>query len=141
MGLTQHNADKLKGCHPLFIAAVTKVIDAMSALGFPMIVTDGVRTTAEQQVRYAQGRTTSGPIVTNADGVYRKSNHQVQSDGYGHACDCAFLDLNGQPSWDIKFPWRTYGACAEALGLAWGGGWVTLHDLPHIELSSSTPIR
>lgn len=105
----------------------------MEALGFPMIVTSTVRTTDQQQALYAKGRTTPGPIVTNADGVIKTSNHQAKADGWGHAVDCAFL-INGTPSWDLRLPWATYGACGKALGLQWGGDWNSLVDLPHLEL-------
>lgn len=112
---------------------IPKILTAMAALGYPMLVTDTLRTAEEQAALYAQGRTTPGPIVTNADGIIKKSNHQAHSDGLGHAVDCAFL-VNGQPSWDARLPWKTYGACAEALGFIWGGAWNSLHDLPHVEL-------
>lgn len=104
----------------------------MEALGFPMIMVQGVRTREQQQALYAKGRTTPGPIVTNADGVTHLSNHQVKEDGFGHAIDCAFL-IDTKPSWDIHLPWHAYGACGKALGLKWGGDWQSLHDLPHLE--------
>lgn len=100
-----------------------------------MMVTDTVRTVAQQQALYAQGRTLPGKIVTNCDGITIKSNHQVHSDGFGHAADLTFL-INGVPSWDIKLPWKVYGSFANLEGLGWGGNWPsrTLVDLPHIEL-------
>ena len=39
----------------------------------------GLRTTQEQQALYAQGRTTPGPIVTNLDGIIKRSRHQVDN--------------------------------------------------------------
>jgi peptidoglycan L-alanyl-D-glutamate endopeptidase CwlK len=132
--MTDHDTAKLVGCHPQLIAAVGKVLDAMAALGHQMLVTDGVRTLAQQQALYAQGRTTPGPIVTEDDGVTHPSRHQLRpSDELGHAADCCFL-VNGAPSWDARLPWQAYGACAQALGLTWGGAWVSLKDLPHVEL-------
>jgi peptidoglycan L-alanyl-D-glutamate endopeptidase CwlK len=132
--MTERDLAKLQGCHPELVARISKVLDAMTVLGVPMIVTDGVRTTAQQRALYAKGRTVPGPIVTNADGVTKLSNHQIKGDGFGHACDVAFL-VNGQPSWDSRLPWKCYGACVEALGLVWGGSWTALHDLPHAEWS------
>lgn len=104
----------------------------MNALGFPMMVTQGVRTAQEQIALYAKGRTLPGAIVTYTDGLLKKSNHQLKEDGFGHAFDCAFL-VEGKPSWDLHLPWQTYGACGKALGLKWGGDWERLHDLPHLE--------
>lgn len=119
---------KLTGCHDDLKEKIGRVLIAMRALGWPMIVTDGLRTLTEQQHLYAKGRTTPGPIVTNADGVQKLSNHQS-----GKACDCCFY-VGGQPSWDARLPWKAYGSCLEAVGLKWGGNWQSLHDLPHAEL-------
>jgi len=126
--------NKLTGVHPELVKRIQKVVNAMLDLGFLMRITDGVRTTEEQQALYAQGRTKPGHKVTNCDGVLKKSNHQAKEDGYGHAVDCCFVDETGKPSWDARYPWHTYGACCEAVGLVWGGNWQSLHDLPHAEL-------
>jgi peptidoglycan L-alanyl-D-glutamate endopeptidase CwlK len=112
---------------------VPKILAAMAAIGYPMMVTDTLRTVEEQQVLFAKGRTAPGPIVTRADGVIKRSNHQPHGDGLGHAVDCCFV-VDGHASWDPRLPWKAYGALAEALGFAWGGNWQSLHDLPHIEL-------
>jgi peptidoglycan L-alanyl-D-glutamate endopeptidase CwlK len=126
--------NKLEGVHPELIDKVHRILMAMNALGHPMVVTDGVRTAEEQHALYEQGRTKPGKIVTNADGYAKKSNHQPHEDGLGHAVDLAFVDANGRPTWDDKMPWATYGACAEALGLTWGGRFQAIRDFPHIEL-------
>lgn len=137
--MTDHDTLKLAGCAAELIRRVGLVLDAMTAIGYPMMVTDGLRTVGQQQALYALGRTSAGAIVTNADGLpvsqggHGRSNHQAAIDGFGHACDCAFV-VNGSPSWDARLPWKAYGAIAEALGLKWGGDWAALHDLPHVEL-------
>lgn len=125
-------SDKLAGVHPALRAIVLRVLSAMSELGHPMMVTDGVRTDDQQKALYAQGRTAPGKIVTNADGVLKRSNHQVHADGLGHAVDCCFL-VNGKPSWADEHPWRLYGEAAKALGATWGGEFTTIVDRPHIE--------
>jgi len=126
--------DKRDGLHPVLVRKLAKVMAAMEALGFPMLLTDGVRTDAEQQALYAIGRTKPGRIVTNADGHTHKSNHQPKADGYGYAADCCFL-IDGRPSWDDDLPWETYGAACRAVGLRWG---IKLNastvDRPHTEL-------
>ncbi len=136
-------SDKLAGVHPLLVSAVGRIQAAMQALGFTMIVTDGVRTVAEQAALYAKGRTAPGHIVTNCDGELKRSNHQPHADGFGHAVDLTFMDDHGTPiardddfpSWDEKkFPFGLYGAMAKALHLRWGGDWNAPHDTPHIEL-------
>ena len=123
------NHPKLVGCHPALEPLIDKVHAAMAALGYPMMVTDGFRSTLQQQVLWAKGRTTPGPIVTNCDGIVKRSNHQS-----GRAVDCCFV-IAGKPSWDHRLPWRAYGACVVALGGFWGGDWKgSLVDLPHVEI-------
>ncbi len=124
----------LDGLHPDLLARIGHVLEAMRVLGFPMRVVQGFRTVEAQQALYAQGRTAPGDIVTKADGVFVKSNHQAGSDGLGRAVDCAFT--TGEPFGETQ-PWAAYGACCEAVGLVWGGG--TKHgwhaqDRPHAQL-------
>lgn len=128
--------DRLLGVHPRLVDRISKVLDAMAALGYPMMVTSGVRTDQQQQALYAQGRTAPGAIVTKLDGVKKRSNHQPKGDGWGYAVDCAFI-VSGKPSWRDDLPWGAYGACAKALGLRWGGDWVGFVDRPHVELPYS----
>lgn len=133
------SSTRLVGVHPVLVEKVGRILKAMDALGHPMIVTDGVRSTEAQRALYAKGRTEPGKIVTYADGVTKKSNHQAKADGYGHAVDCCFLvDLDGDgpddPSWAEHHPWSLYGAMARALGLVWGGDWKALRDRPHVEM-------
>lgn len=124
---------KLEGVHPKLGEKITRILYATAELGFPMVVTAGVRTTEQQQALYAQGRTAPGAIVTNTDGVRTRSNHQAKADGFGYAVDCAFL-VDGKPSWDEAHPWALYGAMVKASGLTWGGEWVRIVDRPHAEL-------
>ena len=126
-------SSKLVGVHPRLIAAAKRILYAMAELGHPMVVTDGLRSLEQQAFLYAQGRTKPGKVVTNADGVRAKSNHQAKDDGLGYAIDCAFL-VNGRPSWDDAHPWRLYGEAAKSQGLRWGGEFKTIVDRPHIEL-------
>lgn len=150
--MTPRDQARLAGVHPALVAALDKVLTAMAVLGFPMGVTDGVRTLAEQQALYAKGRKKIGgawkvvdpqQVVTNCDGLVKPSNHQPKADGYGHAVDCAFLkdlDHDGEPdepeafTWDEGRPWGLYGALVESQGLTWGGRWVSIVDRPHAEL-------
>jgi peptidoglycan L-alanyl-D-glutamate endopeptidase CwlK len=136
------NALRLVGQHPTLVAKMTNILDVMDRLGFPMIVTDGVRTAAEQNALWHQGRDTPGKIVTYRDGITVKSNHQPWADGFGHAVDCCFLvdlDADGQvddASWDLTRPWDLFGRIVRSQGLAWGGDWTpdAKKDRPHVEL-------
>ena len=126
---------KLKGVHPNLVKVMMEAIKD-SPIDFS--ITSGVRTTAEQKALYAQGRTTKGSIVTNADGVKNKSNHQAKSDGYGHAIDfCPYV--NGKLDWNTESNFRIIAshilATAKRMGIKVESGmnWRFL-DLPHIEL-------
>jgi len=129
-----HDTALLAEVHPVLADKARRILAAMAELGFPMCVTDGLRTDSEQVALYAKGRTTPGPVVTNADGVIKRSNHQRHSDGWGRAVDMAFLDENNQPTWSDEMPWNCYAECARALGLIAGAMWVHFPDRPHIEL-------
>lgn len=129
--MTDRDRARLLGVHPALAEAVTEVLTEMEQWGHPMFVIEGVRTVERQQALYAQGRTAKGPIVTHADGVKKRSNHQAHADGYGHAVDCAFVD--GNP-FAVTHPWERYGRALEARGLVWGGRFASIMDKPHAEL-------
>lgn len=130
---------KLEGVHPRLIEVVKRLGYAMNELGFHVVVTDGVRTVAQQRALYAKGRTAPGPLVTNADGVAKRSNHQPHADGWGHAVDLCFMDEHGAPSWDAACPWRLLGEMAKSQGCVWGGDWASIVDRPHVELPDGVP--
>jgi peptidoglycan L-alanyl-D-glutamate endopeptidase CwlK len=115
--------------HPALLTKVTALLQK-----FPMFVVSGVRSLAEQQALYAQGRTKPGKVVTNCDGVTSKSNHQVHTDGWGHAVDVAWIPTPARPDpFDAKWPWKEFGTYATGLGLVWGGSWHSIVDMPHVE--------
>ena len=131
--------DRWAGVHPRLEAKVRIVMLDMESRSLPMMVTDGLRTTAEQRELYALGRTKPGRVVTNVDGVKKRSNHQAKADRYGHAVDLTFINkATGAPfwpsggNWDRR--WKVFGKLIEAQGLTWGGSWKTLIDRPHVEL-------
>ncbi len=136
MPATARDMQRLVGVHPTLILAVLKILTDL-----PMFVVCGVRTVEEQQVHYAKGRTTPGPgvtpsrplgrTVTNCDGLLKKSNHQVHTDGYGHAVDFGFL---GPDPFGEHQNWPGFGAKVEALHLVWGGRFHSPIDLDHAEL-------
>lgn len=121
--------------HPILLEKIDRVMNAMKCIGFPMLLTDGVRTAEQQYEIWRQGRERSGKIVTNADGFNKKSNHQIKPDGFGHAVDCCFLDINGAPTWSMSYPWVAYSELCKAIGLKHG---IKLNsstiDWPHAEL-------
>lgn len=92
--MDERSEKNLKGVHP-DLAKVMRAANATSPI--PFIIIWGVRLTEEQQKLYAKGRTEAGKIVTQCDGVIKKSEHQIKEDGYGHAVDvCPDTNKNGK---------------------------------------------
>lgn len=127
----------LKGIHPDLVKVMQ---EAIKDTPVDFTITDGVRTTAQQQALYAKGRTAPGGKVTNADGVKNKSNHQVKADGYGYAIDlCPYVDGKvdyNDDSDSLKVIAAHIKATAKCLGvnIGWGGDWKGSWDKPHFEL-------
>ena len=98
-------------------------------------ISQGVRTAEEQNKLYQQGRTTPGKLVTNCDGYKIKSNHQIKSDGLGHAGDIAVL-INNKITWEEKYykeVARVGRVLMQKYNIEWGGDWKKFKDLPHFE--------
>lgn len=131
------SAGKLLGLFPVVQAAAYALIDRCYKRGVNVIITQGLRTVAEQDALYAQGRTKPGLIVTNARGGY--SNHN-----FGVAIDFALLMPDGRTvTWDTlrdgdcdSLPdWSEVVDEAKKLGFTWGGDWRSFKDLPHLEMT------
>jgi peptidoglycan LD-endopeptidase CwlK len=105
-------------------------------LTFDIEVTQGLRTWAEQDALYAQGRTTPGEIVTHAPGGFSWHN-------FGLAVDLVPEDLTpGQPDWNLNNPvWARMVSIAESVGLVSGAEWHgTDLDTPHVQLTGRFPV-
>ncbi|MBG9911736.1 peptidase M15 [Bacillus xiamenensis] len=97
-------------------------------------ITAGYRSIAEQNKLYAQGRTDSGKIVTNARGG--QSNHN-----YGLAVDYVLLSSDGKkPLWTVNEKWRRVAQIGKSLGFSWGGDWKSFKDYPHLEMMGGLTI-
>lgn len=95
--------------------------------GITMVPTSGLRTIAEQDKLYAQGRTTKGSVVTKAKGGQSPHNFQ-------RAVDCCPTDSKGNLNWNAKDSvWKTYADVAASQGLVAGYYFKSFKDMPHIE--------
>jgi len=106
---------------PLARALVQKA--ARNGIQFKVI--SGLRTYAEQNALYAQGRTQPGRKVTNARGGY--SNHN-----FGIAFDVGVFEGTRYLGESPKY--KAVGALGMELGLEWGGSWKSIVDEPHFQL-------
>lgn len=87
-----------------------------------------LRTVAEQDAFYSQGRTKPGKIVTNAKGSTYSSQHQ-----WGIAFDFYRNDGTGLYNEAGNF-FAKVGVLAKSIGLGWGGDWKSPVDKPHLYL-------
>ena len=117
---------RINNLHPLVREKARQFINRVEKeLGIKLRVTSTLRTYAEQNELYAQGRTKSGAIVTNAKGG--ESNHN-----FGTALDVIPI-VNGQPDWSTKH-WQEIATIGKSVGFQWGGDWKGLVDKPHFEM-------
>ena len=141
---TQSSLDKMEKVHPKLVEVMKEAIENSP---FDFRITDGARTTEEQFALYQKGRTLPGPKVTNCDGKKFKSNHQIKSDGFGHAVDifpCGviengvyrkFTSEEGYDEKKLKLIANHILAVAKSknINIEWGGNW-KMKDTPHFEL-------
>lgn len=104
--------------------------DVWSAHRIRLRVTDGIRSMEDQSNRFAQGRTTSGEIVT-----YARPGESWHL--YGLAIDSCFQGPDPYLEQDprAEMLWREYGRIATAHGLTWGGAWSRRIDRPHVQMT------
>jgi hypothetical protein len=117
--------------HPVLAGKVRAAAEVLSAALTYFRVAQGLRTYAEQDALYAQGRTAPGVVVTRARAGF--SNHN-----FGCAVDCyPFVQgQDGALDWDQNS--AQFRVMVEALqdqGLVWGGTWVSMPDAPHFQLA------
>lgn len=112
--------------HPNLIPICNEFVLRCRAAGLPVLITETLRTKAEQDALYAQGRTAPGSIVTNAR--YPRSAHC-----WGVAFDFC-RNVKGREYDDSDGFFAKCGAVGKALGLTWGGDWKSFVDKPHLEM-------
>lgn len=146
------SSSRLNGLHPAVLTAADYLIDRCYARNVPIVITQGLRTKAEQNALYAKSRTqeqlnavglshvTAQPKekwVTNAIGGTSYHN-------YGLAIDFALLLPDGKSvSWDMNRDgdsdkvkdWNEVVEEAKKLGFAWGGDFKSIFDGPHFEMT------
>jgi peptidoglycan LD-endopeptidase CwlK len=122
--------------HPKLRDEVTSLVNAANAqltTHSQMRVVEGLRTFAEQDALYAQGRTKPGNKVTQAKGG--ESFHN-----YGVAIDFCLIIDNNQVSWNMEkdwdgdkvSDWMEVVSVFKKAGWEWGGSW-HFTDNPHFQ--------
>jgi len=133
--LVAKSEPKLTGLNPIVAHYARQLIRLSYRAGVPIIISQGLRTIAEQNDIYAQGRTKPGPIVTQVKGGYSFHN-------FGLAIDFALLVNDKIASWDTfrdgnkdgQRDWLQVAEIGRKLGFEWGGDWSTFIDMPHFQM-------
>ncbi|WP_158798078.1 M15 family metallopeptidase [Pedobacter sp. L105] len=122
--------EKLNQLHPLIrqkaLNAYAEAV-ASTPAGVHPLVTQTLRTFAESDALYAQGRTAPGAKVTNAPGGSSYHN-------YGLALDFVNL-VNGVESWKVDSNWMKVVSVFKKHGFVWGGDFHSILDQPHFEMT------
>ena len=128
--------DRLKDVHPVLAGKIRQLAAILAEDRPPVIlrVTQGLRTWNEQAKLYAQGRSTPGKIVTNAEPGH--SWHQ-----FGLAVDLVPFDQANKPDWNTAHPvWKRLIEVGTSLGLEAGAQWRSFPDYPHFQLTGKLPV-
>lgn len=123
---SQRSLNNLQGVHPKLQAVVHK---ALAAGMLDFTVTSGVRTQAQQDALFEQGRTTPGVNPRQGKPLgdpvtwTRNSRHIAQADGYGHAVDLDPYPINYEDLARYKALSTIMINAAQSLGvtIVWGG--------------------
>jgi peptidoglycan LD-endopeptidase CwlK len=105
--------------------AIKFINQVASELKIKLRVTQGLRTFEEQDALYAQGRTATGTIVTNAKGGQSYHN-------YGLAIDVVEIK-DGKAIWDTS--WPRISEIGISHGFEWGGNFKSFPDKPHFQMT------
>jgi peptidoglycan L-alanyl-D-glutamate endopeptidase CwlK len=111
--------------HPRVRPFARALIEKAGGQGIIIKVISAMRTYAEQDELFAQGRTKPGKIVTKAKGGF--SNHN-----FGIAFDVGVFEGSTYIPESPKY--KAVGALGTDLGLEWGGNWKSIQDEPHFQL-------
>jgi peptidoglycan L-alanyl-D-glutamate endopeptidase CwlK len=103
------------------------VVPLMKSKNVDVRIISGLRTYAEQQALYDQGRTKPGPIVTKARPGF--SNHN-----FGTAWDIGLFE--GKKYLTNSPLYKEVGEISRSLGLTWGGDFKSFKDYPHYEVKT-----
>lgn len=125
-----------KQLHPDLQEKIIQLQDLCKKNDIKIGISECLRTVAEQDAFYAQGRTKPGIKVTNCEGSTYSSMHQwgvafdfyliMDVDGDGKTNDDSYNDATGL--------FAKVGKLGKSIGLEWGGSWKSPVDKPHFQL-------
>lgn len=118
-----YELDGIEALYPDVKEKAERLIKKMKELGMDIRIVEGFRSAKKQNYYYSKGRTSSGNVITNSEGL--ESYHQ-----YCLAFDVCFRRYGYNPPdhW-----WDRLGEEGKKLGLQWGGDWENFPDRPHFQ--------
>lgn len=132
------NTITIASLHPTVREEATTLIEQLEAklpATIAIFLNFGFRSIDQQNKLYNQGRTTPGPIVTNAKGGFSFHN-------YGLAFDFCWAYLNpktnkyevsDKTAWAVGPLHKQVTDLFISKGWEWGGDWTHIKDFPHLE--------
>jgi peptidoglycan L-alanyl-D-glutamate endopeptidase CwlK len=136
--------ERIKLMHPKLIVEVEEIYDEiceeLTGRAFCRF-SSTLRTFAEQDAIFAEGRTKPGSIKTNARAGFSMHN-------YGLALDIVLIKDGKQAVWDVKSDfdgdgkadWMEVVEIFKQYGWEWGGNW-RFYDAPHFQKSFGYSVR
>lgn len=127
--LDRSNRNMANGTHPVVRESALEMIKRAYKEGINVQISEGHRSYKRQNKLYAQGRTKSGNIVTNARGGQSWHN-------FGIAIDFFLTNHTGSTAvWTVNSNWRRVAQIGKSLGFEWGGDWTSFKDYPHLQMT------
>lgn len=123
--------------HPDLQKLIPKFLEECKKQGLDVLITETLRTQAEQEALYAKGRTVAGKIVTNCRGF--QSPHV-----WGVSFDFC-RNVKGREYDNSDQFFNKVGKIAKTIfdgteyDLFWGGDFKSFVDMPHIEMIKYLP--
>jgi len=125
MAIDSRSAKNIATLHPQLQPLAEKLIERALEAGINAKVIGALRTYAEQDEIYAQGRTKPGKVVTKA-----RAGQSIHN--FGLAFDVGVFSKDGKTYIGESPDYKALGCLGKELGLAWGGDWKFV-DEPHFE--------
>jgi hypothetical protein len=135
--------NKTTHTHPALRRGLADLAEALEEREMRALITGGFRTFAEQELLFNQGRTSSGPVVTNARGGLSNHNYGLAVDIYPVINGGVLTDVPANESQAKLFTaiQRAIIEESENLGLFPGARFTSFVDPPHVQLHAENVLR
>ncbi|MBP1961162.1 M15 family metallopeptidase [Paenibacillus aceris] len=131
--MSQVNEQRIALLNSIVAQKARELIRRVESEGISILITQGLRSIAEQNELYAQGRTKPGPIVTNARGDTAITTTDWRL--------ISLINPDGSFNWNVDARWRRVAEIGKTLGFAWGRDWTGFVDYPHLEFTFDLSIN